>query len=232
MNTLRPNDERARYAITMIWIVMILELFSILSGYLQYELLMAVADGRPLNMEEAESNDLREQTVSILYLIAFILSGIAFLNWFRRAYYNLHQKVNHLQFAENNAVWAWFIPFVNLGRPYMIMKELFTETRILLTRHGVSFKDSVTSSTLSSWWVLWIVNGVAGQIVFRLARNAETIDEMLFLTLSSLVSNLLGIPLAILAIVILKNYSKLETLLIAMPEEPAEVDPSEESTPA
>ncbi len=89
---LRPNEQRAKNAIVLIWIILALEIASLISGYFQYDLLNTVANGGEISTETANANDSREQIVGIIYMIAYIISGIMFIQWFRRAYYNLHQK--------------------------------------------------------------------------------------------------------------------------------------------
>ena len=117
MENLKPNGQRAKTAITMIWVVLILEIISLISGYLQYDLLQILANGGDVSMEAADSNDLREQAISIVYLITFVISGVTFIQWFRRAYFNLHSKVNHLSHTEGWAAGSWFVPIINLYRP-------------------------------------------------------------------------------------------------------------------
>ncbi len=76
---LRPNKQRARNAIMLIWIVMGLEVVLLISGYLQYELLNQWANGGEISIESADANDSREQILSIVYMIAFITSAVMFI---------------------------------------------------------------------------------------------------------------------------------------------------------
>ncbi|MFN9112029.1 MAG: DUF4328 domain-containing protein, partial [Bacteroidota bacterium] len=66
MEELRPNEQRARNAITLIRIVLVLEIIAFISGYFQYNLLKGVADGGEVSTETANANDTREQIVAIL----------------------------------------------------------------------------------------------------------------------------------------------------------------------
>jgi hypothetical protein len=81
MNTLQPNDIRARNAVLMISLVMVLNVISIWSGYMQYELLGRMNGGN-FTMAEAEANDSRELAVGIIALIALVISAITFIQWF------------------------------------------------------------------------------------------------------------------------------------------------------
>lgn len=219
MQFFRPNEQRAKNAITLIWIVLILEVLSLISGYLQYDLLQTVAHGGNISMSQADANDLRELFVGILYFIAFIISAVTFIQWFRRAYFNLHLKVRHLKNEESAASYSWFIPFVNLYRPYQIMKETYQETKELLIKNGIQEKQTLSSSNVLIWWTLWIVSGLIGQFTFRFSMHAETIDELTMSTIFNLINNIIGIPLALITIKIIKDYSINESLLFEIKDE-------------
>lgn len=223
MGKLKPNGQRARNAITLIWIVLALEIVSLISGYFQYNLLQTVAKGGEISMETANANDIREQIIGILYVIAFVISGVTFIQWFRRAYFNLHTQLNYLNHSEGWAAGSWFVPVVNLYRPFQIMKELYIETIELLTKKGIHFNDSFTVSNLGWWWALWIINGIFGQFVFRYSMNAETIDQLINTTIASMATSVIGIPLALITIKVIKDYSYFEPLLNEIPdnEEPS-----------
>lgn len=212
--SLKPNEQRSKTVLSFIWIVLILEIFSLASSGLQYNLLRKASEGVEITYEVINANDFREQVISIIYLIAFIISGITFIMWFRRAYFNLHLKVNHLSYKEEWAARSWFIPFVNLYQPYQIMKELYTETKNYLVNEGNSIRFELTTSLLGFWWTLWIVNGIIGQIIFRLSSNADTMPKLLTTTTLSLISSVIGLGLAIVTIRVIKEYSKLEGFLI------------------
>jgi hypothetical protein len=49
--------------------------------------------------------------------------------------------------------------------------------------------------------------------VFRYTLKAESIDELTTSTIASMIGNLLGIPLALMAIKVIKDYSTVEPLL-------------------
>ena len=210
---LRPNKQRARNAIMLIWIVMGLEVVLLISGYLQYELLNQWSNGGEISIESADANDSREQILGIVYMIAYILSSVMFIQWFRRAYYNLHQKINHLSYSEGWAAGAWFVPILNLFRPYQIMKELYNETKNLLLKNGLNISKSFSTNLVGLWWALWIIGSFLGQAVFRLSMNAETIDELTTMTMVSMASNVFGIPLGLIAIKVIQDYSNIEPLL-------------------
>jgi hypothetical protein len=213
MENLKPNVQRAKNAITLIWVVLALEIVSLISGYFQFNLLQGVSNGAKIAMETAAANDKREQIIAIIHLIVFIISAVTFIQWFRRAYFNLHKKVIHLSQPEGWAAGSWFVPVLHLYRPYQIMKELYQETKGLLIRKGMNISPNFSTSALVWWWTLWILNNVIGQFVFRYSMKAESVDELIVSTIGSMISNFIGIPLAMITIKIIKDYSVLEPLV-------------------
>ena len=221
MESLRPNEQRAKNAIFWIWIVLALEIVNLISSYMQYDLLQTVANGSFVTDEAISANDLREAVFGMIYFIAYLISGVTFILWFRRAYFNLHQKVNYLQFSEGWAAGSWFVPIVNLYRPYRIMKEIYIETKELFTKNGRSEKVDYSTNSLGWWWTLWIISAFIGQFIFRFAlKSADTIDNLITTTVANIFLGILGIPLALITIKVIKDYSKVELLLAESDKEP------------
>lgn len=213
MNNIKPNKQNAKYAILLIWVMLILEIISLISGTMQYNLLESVANGAEITTESANANDNREQLIGFIYIIAFLISAVTFIKWFQRAYSNLHLKVDNLSNSENWAAYCWFIPIINLFRPYQIMEEMFSKTNMLLTKNK-SFKNiNLSKTTVNIWWAFWILNNFMGQFVFRYSLKAETLTELSFATKIGIIANIIGIPLALITIKMIKDYSKIELLL-------------------
>jgi hypothetical protein len=211
---MRPNNERSKAAVIIIAIVICTDILILFSNFLQLNLLSSVLAGRYIANSEFVQNDLRQLIITIVHLIAYIISGILFIMWFRRAYFNLHTKLKYLNFSEGWAAGAWFVPFVNLGRPYRIMKELYTETKTLIQDENPLVAQDLKHSYVVVWWTLWLVSSVANQILFRLPTN--TIEEFMFVTLLNMFHCLLVIVLGLITIKMIKTYSNAENVLYEM----------------
>lgn len=213
MENVKPNGQRAKIAIMLIWTVLAIEIISILSDYLQYDLLQTVANGGQISTETATDNDLRQKIIAFIYLAVYVISGITFIQWFRRAYYNLHLKAAHLSFTEGWAAGSWFVPIISLYRPNQIMKELYQETQRLLSKKNEKYTQNLTTHLIGWWWALWLIASFLGQFVYRYSAKAETIDELTTSTVASLIASIIGIPLAIITVKVIKDYAAIEPLL-------------------
>lgn len=215
---MRSNSTRAKTAIVFIWIVMGMEMIQLVSSYFQYLLLSEAASGGFISHEAAATNDLREQLLGIAAFIVYVISGITFIQWFRRAYFNLHTKVSHLECSEGWAAGAWFTPWINLFRPYRIMRELFRETRIILNGNSEQGNRSSTIA-VDWWWALWIISGIASQVSLQVSLRNQTIDGLMVSTVAGMVGSVLTLPLAIITVKVITDYSRLEEQLYTLPEE-------------
>jgi hypothetical protein len=223
MMNLKPNEQRAKKAILMIWIVLAAEIVSLISSCLQYDLLQTVANGGEFSAEAIEANDLRESLTGYIYLFFYIISIVTFIMWFRRAYYNLHQKVAVLSYSEDWAAGCWFVPILNWYRPYKIMKELYVMTRKLLVSKGLLPDVYYSTESVGWWWGLFLFSGFVGRISDRLSVKAYTVDKLLITaTVVEIIVALIGIPLALITVKVIRDYSQMELLLLETEEENAE----------
>lgn len=223
MEALRPNTQRAKTALIFLWIVFGLNIVSLVSECMQYNLLQSALGGGLVTEEEASSNNLRERFVLILYALAYIPCGILFICWFRRAYYNLHLRTDYLRHAEGWAAGAWFVPFLNLVRPFQIMRELYVETDAILVRRSEGYTERTNRMLLGFWWALWIISSILNRIFSKM--GADTIEEMISFTENQMLLSVLIIPLGLMAIKLVSDYSKMETLLRELPEPAVEPEP-------
>lgn len=88
MEQIRPNGQRARNAVMLIWMVMAWDVIALFSGYLQYDLLQSALNGGEISPVTATANDTREQVVGLIHTMVYLISVVTFILWFRRAYFN------------------------------------------------------------------------------------------------------------------------------------------------
>ena len=57
MKLLNPNEQRAKTAILLIWVVLGLDIISLISGFFEFQLLQNASAGTEISYEEANAND-------------------------------------------------------------------------------------------------------------------------------------------------------------------------------
>lgn len=208
MEELRPNAQRGRYALALIWVILVFTIIILIGQVLQ--LLMLNTD-IPDFIYYITLGGIGY--VGILYSIAYIVSAVTFIMWFRRAYYNLRVKTGKTEYGDGWAAGGWFVPFLNLYMPYKIMKELYTKTdRYLYYECEEPYTNRLNKSYVAGWWALLLISGVIGRISFRIEwRETYEVDPEVTLFLS-IISSLLIILSAIITIVVIKDYMEAEKL--------------------
>lgn len=209
---LRPNKDRSNRLIIILWIYTALELLTSVSDVLQYFLLKRIETGN-FEMREVNANDTRQSIVAIVMILLYIGVAIVFIQWFRRAYYNMHQLSTNLSHSEGWAAGAWFVPIMNLGRPFMIMKEMMSVAENMLIDENLIRKDNKRIRSVGIWWALWISVSVLSDVNARIQSKSEDITILANTTLVDIVLSLAYIPLTIFTVKMIKTYAELETYL-------------------
>lgn len=212
-SVIRPNKARASLAIKLIWVVMIMDIVAIGSSLMQHDLLTSFQNGEFITDDMADANDNRESAVGIVYFIIFLISGFTFIQWFRRAYYNLNKRTN-VDYEDNWALICWMIPVISWFRPYQIMKEMWEKITILIQEKDSRYFGTLGTGVLGLWWALWIISNVIGNIVIRTSFKSDTVESLLNLTILDIGMSILGIPLALVTVQIISAYSVKEELLV------------------
>ena len=211
---LRPNEARAKYAIVMLFVILFLDVVSGYSSYLQLGLLNDLNEGLFVPDDVLTANDLRERIIGVLYSIAMLVSAVFFIQWFRRAYYNLQVRTGNCEHGEGWAAGSWFVPIISF-RPLHIMKEMDTKTSRLIgsTTGKVVETNGVV---IGFWWALWILNNYLGNYVLKMAFREETIENYISSTTVEMINSFVGVPLALLAYFVVKNYAQKEANLLQL----------------
>lgn len=219
---LKPNNKRAANVIYALYANLIVALVALVSLLNENYVLKEYLSGTDIAEDRFDLTDLLSITAGLLSAATFIITAVLFIQWFRRAYYNLHLKVNHCKYPENQAAWAWFIPIINLFRPNEIMREMLQSTSEILDTEK-KYVDQ-TKTIIIFWWIAWVLNNISSQIVWRIYKVPETPELIIESNNADLSILPFEVIAAILAIVVVKRYSKLEDQLLLRDNAKGELD--------
>jgi len=185
-------------------------IISVWFDYLQIQLVNRIIRGDFVTMAEALANDDRQATIGLIYTIVFIITGILFLMWIHRAHRNLQSLGNtNLKYSPGWAVGWFFVPILSWWKPYQVTTEIGKASDPTTDiNDSTAWKKSSASSLVSSWWLLFIVSAVIGNIVLRLFLQAETPSEILTVSWWSFIVGIIDIVIAILTILIVRNIDQ------------------------
>ena len=214
----RPNSKRATLATTFLFITTGLQVVSVISAVLQWLLLKDIKNGSNVTIEAISANDMREGIIGIVLTIVYIATIVVFIQWFRRAYFNLHLRASGLRYSEGWAAGAWFIPVFNLFGPYRIFNDLISKSKEVLQKNGITERIELSMNQLNAYWLFWVVGNIIANVSFRKAMK-QNIDDLLVATTTDIISSVFSIVAGILLISIIQKYNQVEPLLENMKSE-------------
>ncbi|MCC7092658.1 MAG: DUF4328 domain-containing protein [Ignavibacteriaceae bacterium] len=168
----------------------------------------------PIYADEISFENILIVFSSMVYVIIFFPTLIVYLIWVRQAYRNLHSlQLFPTQYSSGWAIGSYFVPILNLFRPYKIMKEIWFGSQSKSIQDGESDYDRIkrlTSTTfLTTWWTVALIDGFFSNLSFRLSLKADTNQELVTSNWIDIISSTTGIFLALLLLYLIttvKNW--------------------------
>ncbi len=218
-NKYRPNLQRSKWVIISLGLVLFFDIVNGIAMSMENSLYNDVLEGHIASDSRIAVVDFFLLAGGIGYLAARVLAAVMFIRWFRRAYFNLHLKFNHLSFKETQAVWCWFIPFVNLVQPFNIMREMWNTTT-----EYVKEQSSNLRSIVGWWWAFYLINNIVSNVVSRVYREAEDMESIIEANMAEFYITPLDFIAAILAIIMVRKYSEYEEVIRNSEDLSSEID--------
>ncbi len=202
-----PADRAARWTKGLLLGMFVLSAVSVVSGFLQVELLSRAATGGILHAEAA-ANDSRQQLIGVLQIMLQLGTVVAFLIWFHRAHRNLPSLgARDLKYKPGWAVGGFFVPFLNLVRPLQVMREVWYGSDPSRVERDASFDGPSIRNQLGTpalvgwWWALFLVSSLLGNISMRMAGAPNPrVDQLQAASVFLVLSDLIDLPSAFVAI--------------------------------
>jgi hypothetical protein len=128
----------------------------------------------------------------LLDIAGFVATVVLFSMWVHRAYRNLPALgAAGLKYTPGWAVGWWFVPILNIWRPYLVMRDLW--------RHSAPMARSWT--LLKVWWAMWLISNYLDNIVFRLTLQGQSN------IVADMVSTFLDMVAAVLAVAVVRRIT-------------------------
>ena len=188
---------------TLFFVIIAVASLSIISNYLQLDLLWRAAEGS-ISPDEADSNDKRQQLIVYVHIVVFIATATSFLIWTYRVYSNLKPLgAGSLRYSAGWAVGAFFVPILNIMRPYQIFDEIWKASDPD-AKDGLSWRSLSTSPYVYQWWAAFILTTIVQRLLSKWAAG-ETIDALVKQTWAAIAINGFEVLAAILALRLMDN---------------------------
>jgi hypothetical protein len=232
-----PQQKKGVATATQILLVVQIALMAIqvLALVHRINLLHVIERGGDVSQTQGDAADNGVNGTAGLVGIAFIATVVTWCMWQHAAQRTaIAMSSQPLNFSPGWAVGWWFIPFANLVQPFRTVKELWKAS------HGGAWENMKTWGVIPVWWAFWLASFVHvwfgessanfGFGIGTVGRAPQTAAEIANRDSWEIVSLLIRVVAAVLAVLIVRAIVSLQERAVAawappVPPSPAEIPP-------
>lgn len=184
-------------------ITIILGVVSIINEFIEIGLLTRIKNNGYYTETEAEANDLRILAISSSGIIISLITATLFIYWFYLSHRNLKALGNrHLEYSPKWAIGGFLVPFLNLVRPYQVMKEIWIKSNPDINNEVIPVSPIKQSGweLVKLWWFLFLFSNFLPFVALRFWSQEESIDNYIMGDWISISSDIISIVAAIITI--------------------------------
>jgi hypothetical protein len=173
---------------------------SVASNLLELSFLEEARAGH-LTEAEGEANDQRQLIVLAFWWLAYFGCVVSICSFLHRANKNARALAGDGALLEYTPGWTvgwFFVPLLNLWKPYRAVQEMFTVSQ----PHG--------TGTLVVWWGSWIAMNVAGRVSQQFAKNATEIDDFVRANNIDTVHSVVGLVATAMVWAVVRSLHRLQ----------------------
>jgi hypothetical protein len=209
-----PADYRPISALG-VWLMLFLlmcaamDAVSMVSTWAHLGMLEELRAGVSVPQDAQDLGTARQGLLAVAQFGAYLTTAIVFLTWLWRAYHNLETFSRWTPaHTPGWAIGAWFVPFLNLVRPYQIVRETWWVSG------NPELADDVTTGytppgniLLGVWWVGYLGMSVFDQISGRMTLAAQTPSDRIAAETLGIAADGVGLVAAMLAATVVGGIS-------------------------
>jgi len=204
-----PRGLGSGLSILLIFNILLL-ILSIGFKLLEIDLARRFLGGEDFTQSEIDSSEARIANLGGFFNVFKFVLAVIFLKWIYRVSANAHfYSATDMTYSAGWSVGWFFVPIMNLFRPYRAMKETW---QVSVAGPDVNSPfDVEVPSILPMWWALWIIYSISSRISLRVAMVADSTEDLLTADYVSLVDYTLGICLSLVAVMMVRELTKIQT---------------------
>jgi hypothetical protein len=195
-------------------------MFEAVAVLMEMSLLQRIIEGGQVTLAEARASDNRVALSVRLWLVLLVATIVVWLIWQHRAHANLKALGTELEYSPGWAVGFWLIPIANLWKPFQVNRELWKASGDV-----DDWRSQRTWPVLGWWWASWISAGVLGRVAAAARQGAETPMEIRSADIVDLLSTVVVVASAVLAILLVRSVIERQDRLAAVPHVPTPPPP-------
>lgn len=201
MKTFKPAGALKIILLGLFCAYCLLMLASILTTIGQNSLIQGLTSGTT-SQTQLEASDVRTGMLALIQLGLFIGLALFWCLWKYRMHKNLDALGSHnTNFSHGWAVGWYFVPFLNLARPYQVMQEIWFES------------GGLPSPIVGGWWAMLIVDNVITRVSTSMATAAQRGQDIsAYITAGNaqIAAHLASLVAAVLAMLVVHKVSQMQ----------------------
>jgi hypothetical protein len=179
------------------------------SGYVHSLMKRVIADPTDVGDDTLDRSDLLTGIAGSLQVVILLATAVVFIVWFHRVRVNGEiMRPDAFSQTRGWAIGGWFVPIGNLFLPYRTAREIWTAS----TRFAPDGSLRVVSAApVNAWWAVWVLSALSDRLFSALYGRAETPGALRDASAVGMVSDLLTVAAAVLAIVFVRKLTAMQT---------------------
>jgi hypothetical protein len=184
----------------------------------EYRILLNANSGEFVSANQLELNEILHSASAIFSTFVLLLCIPFFLMWFYNAYRNVELVMpGRTEYHPKMAVWNWFIPFLNLYRPYKMAIEIWEDTQRAIAKKKADYKIDPKDDFILIWWITFLISGFFGNVLtFLTTRDIWSMNHFLFVSTTKILATLVAIASAYIAINFVRKVARVEKELFEL----------------
>jgi hypothetical protein len=196
----RSAATRSRWLLVLLAINLVVAIVSAVIS-LSGKGALAAFEAGEAGLTRLESFDAAFSINGQVELVVYIAAAIAWLAWQSRTIDNeAPLGIGPSKYTPRWGIGWWFVPFANLVMPYLVHRDIHER-----------YSGGVRSDRwlVASWWLVFILGGIASNVVGRVWLAAESLDELQSGLTLWVLSDLVAALSALLAILLVRRIQAL-----------------------
>ncbi len=168
---------------------------------------LATGQATKVASDSVTAMDLVNLGVGVPQALIHLVTAVAFLKWIYRANVNARGfGATGMTFTPGWAVGYYFIPILNLWKPYQAMKEIWQASE-----NPILWRSIKPPALLGRWWSLWILSCILGNAALRASFRANAPTELAVSEVISILSDVVDIPLCLVAMRLVREVFRMQS---------------------
>ncbi|WP_234435692.1 DUF4328 domain-containing protein [Streptomyces sp. NRRL F-2747] len=180
-----------------------------ISGYVFSLMKRLTADPAGVGDDALDRSDTLTAIAGSLQFLILLATAVVFIIWFHRVRVNGEiMRPDAFSQTRGWAIGGWFIPLGNLFLPYRTAKEIWTASTQFAP--DGSFRE-VSATPVNAWWAVWVLSALSDRVFSTVYRRAQTPEALRDASAMGMVTDLLTVAAAVLAIVFVRKLTAMQT---------------------